>query len=333
MPRISVLMPCRDASACLPDAIASLDTQSFTDFEVLAVDDGSTDGTGDLLAEWADRDHRVRVLTQGPRGIVTSLRAAAEAARGEIIARMDADDVAHPRRLERQLGLMDGPDGVDACGCGVRYFPSSQVQDGAARYEQWINSLVSHDDIVRDIFVECPIPHPTLMVRRGVLEAAGGYQDNGWPEDYDLVFRLWLNGARFGKVPAVLLQWREHAGRASRTDPRYGADAFRRARVHYLRRSILRGRAVTVWGAGPVGKSFARTLGHAGVTVAAFIDVDAAKVGNTVHDVPVVAPDSLADLRHTFIVCAVGNACARDEIRQFLGQHGWQDGTDYVAVA
>src|SRR5690606_6294082 len=125
-------------------------------------------------AAWASRNHRVRIVTQEHRGIVAALQAAAGAAQGAVIARMDADDIAHPRRFERQLALMDGAAGVDVCGSGVRYFPRSHVRDGAARYERWLNDLVSHDDIVRNIFVECPIAHPTLMVRRALLDVAGG---------------------------------------------------------------------------------------------------------------------------------------------------------------
>jgi glycosyltransferase involved in cell wall biosynthesis len=333
-PRVSVLLPCRDAAAFLPDAMASIRAQSFRDFQVIAVDDGSTDATRALLAAWARRDARVRVLDQPPLGIVAALTHAADAANGEILLRMDADDVAFNARFERQVALLDAQPDTGACGTLVRYFPRSTVAGGALRYEAWINGLVRHEDIARDIFVECPIAHPTLAIRRTVLEQVGGYQDNGWPEDYDLVLRLWQHQVRMAKVPEVLLHWRERPDRASRTDPRYGEAPFRRARVHYLRTTLLPGRdGVVIWGAGPVGKAFCRELQAQGARVRAFVDVDPRKVGQVVHGAPVVAPAAVTDHTGAFVVAAVGQEGAREEILAELRGKGLREGEDFVAVA
>src|SRR5690606_16425346 len=310
-PRLSILLPCRDAAEHLGDAIASLEAQTFTDYEVLAVDDGSTDGTASVLEAWAARDRRVRVIRTPRRGLVPALAAALEAAAGELVARMDADDVAEPDRLARQVALLDARPDVVACGTRVRYFPRAVVRDGARRYERWLNALVEPDEISRDLFVECPIAHPALVARRAAVLAAGGYRDPGWPEDYDLVLRLWAAGGRLANVPEVLLHWRERPDRSSRTDPRYSADAFRRCKVHHLRRTLLRaeagrggvhgpaagkdgGRAACrpalVWGAGPVGKRFARELLRQGVPLAGFVDLDPRTIGPRIYDAPVAGP-------------------------------------------
>src|SRR5690606_37978741 len=219
MPRVSVLLPCRNAAEHLPEAIASLEAQTYADFEVVAVDDGSTDATAALLEAWAARDGRIRVLRTPPRGLVPALAGALDASAGELIARMDADDIAEPDRLARQVALPDASPDVVACGTRVRYFPRAAVRDGARRYEQWLNALTDPEELARDIFVECPIAHPTLVVRRAALLAVGGYRDPGWPEDYDLVLRLWAAGGRLANVPAVLLRWRERPDRTSRADP------------------------------------------------------------------------------------------------------------------
>ncbi len=331
-PRVSVLLPCRDAAATMDEALASLRAQTFTDFEVIAVDDGSNDGTPDVLAGWAERDPRIHTDRTPPRGIVATLRAAAERARGELLARMDADDIAMPERLERQVAFLDANPDVAACGTRVRYIPRHLVRDGARRYEHWINGLVLPDEIERDLFVECPIPHPSLVVRRTAFEQAGGYQDTGWPEDYDLVLRLWQQGGRLGKVPEVLLKWREGGERLSRTDPRYGEDAFRRCKVHYLKRRIT-GRPVVVWGAGPVGKAFARTLQAAGEQVVAFVDLDPRKIGQTIYGAPVIRPSDIEQHRGAYVVGAVGSADARAEIRRALAAAGFREPQEYCAVA
>ncbi|HBV06621.1 MAG TPA: glycosyl transferase, partial [Gemmatimonadetes bacterium] len=129
--------------------------------------------------------------------------------------------------------LMDEPT-VAGCGCGVRYFPNSVVRAGARRYENWLNSVRSHEDVARAVWVECPLAHPTFFLRADVVDAVGGYQDHGWPEDYDLILRMHLAGHRLANVPDVLHQWREDTDRLSRTDHRYKPEAFLRGRVHYL---------------------------------------------------------------------------------------------------
>jgi glycosyltransferase involved in cell wall biosynthesis len=333
-PRVSILLPCRDAAAYLPDTTASIQAQTFRDFEIVAIDDGSTDATRALLEAWAARDRRLRVIAQPPLGIVPALQRAVGAARGEILVRMDADDVAYSSRIARQVELLDEQPDVGACGTLVRYFPRGSVAGGAQRYEAWINALVEHDEIVRDIFVECPIAHPTMAIRRTVLDQVGGYQDNGWPEDYDLVFRLWSHGITMAKVPEVLLRWRERVDRSSRTDPRYDEDAFRRIKVHYLRKTLLDGHdGVVVWGAGPVGKAFALELQAQGITVRAFVELDQRKIGQTIHGAPVIPPDGLPEYRGAFAIGAVGLPNARDEIREAVKGYGWVEGKDFVAVA
>lgn len=339
MRTVSILLPCRDAGTHLSAAIDSIRAQTFDDYEVLAVDDGSTDGTFDRLVEWAQWDRRVLVLQGHGRGIVPALAAGLALARGDLVARMDADDVAEPTRLERQVALMAAEPGLAACGTRVRYFPDDEVRDGARRYEAWVNACTTADEVGRDIFIECPLPHPTLMIRRHVLLGVGGYRDMGWPEDYDLVLRVWAAGYRMAKVPEVLHRWRERPERASRVDPRYHADRFRDAKVHFLRKTVLAGdRPAVVWGAGPIGKTFARALAAAGTPIAAFVDVAPTRIGETIHGAEVVPPERVRefagpDSPGALVLAAVGQEAAREEIRAACLAQGLAEGTDFVAVA
>ena len=334
VPPLSVLLPVRNGAPFLGEALTSLERQTFSDFQLLAVDDGSTDGTGEILREVAARDHRIKVLIQEPKGIVAALELARSRARSPFLARMDADDVALPERFQRQMERMAQDRRIVACGTGISYFPRDSVREGARRYERWINGLTTHEAMERDLFVECPIPHPTLILRADAMEVAGGYRDLAWPEDYDLIFRLWEGGGRFAKVPERLLRWRESTGRLSRTHSAYAEERFRRCKVHFLLRSHLyRGRGVVVWGAGPVGKAFARELLRQGGTLVAFVDLDPRKVGQSVYGVPVIPPEEVGRFRDSFCVAAVGQVGARQEIREALKGGGWRELVDFAAVA
>ena len=331
-PRVSILLPCRDAKATLNEAVQSLVAQTFPHFEVVAVDDGSTDSTANSLSAWARRDSRVRVFHTEAQGIVAALNTAASAAQGELLARMDADDIAAPDRLEKQVTLLDATDTLAACGTQVRYFPRGVVRDGARRYEDWVNSITTPEDIERDLFVECPLPHPTLLMRRDAFERVGAYCEAGWPEDYDLVLRLWQAGYRLGKVAEPLLAWREGPDRLSRTDPRYSEAAFRCCKVTYLKNRI-QGRRVVICGSGPVGKAFALELQKQDHLVAAFLDLDPRKIGQTIHGAPVEEQTRIDEYRDAYFLAAVGSPEARSEIRSYLSKAGLREVEDFCAVA
>ena len=304
-------------------ALESLARQTFPDFEVLVVDDGSTDRTEEILRSVAKGDSRVRLFPREPQGIVSALEFARSQARGTYLARMDADDGAFAHRFERQMELMGSDPRTVLCGAGVAYFPREKVKDGALRYEGWMNGLTTHEEIIGDLFVECPIPHPTFFLRADAMDLLGGYRDRGWPEDYDLVLRLWEAGGRFRKVPEVLLRWRDGEDRLSRIHKAYSEKAFRRCKVHFLRRTLLKtGIGVVVWGAGPVGKAFARELMVQGGRLAAFVDLDPRKVGQMIHGVTVLNPEAALDLEGVFSVAAVGKPGGRQEIRAALRETG-----------
>jgi glycosyltransferase involved in cell wall biosynthesis len=299
------------------------------------VDDGSRDETPDLLQAWADEDPRVRVLqTAGSEGVVASLERARATARAPILARMDHDDVALPERLAAQLDLLDDRSGVVLCGCGIESFREGGLGDGTRRYQAWLNGITEPADIARDLFVECPIAHPTFMMRADAVAHVGGYRDRGWPEDYDLVLRLWEAGGSFAKVPEILLRWRDRPQRLSRTSSDYAPAAFRRLKVDVLRRTLLEGRdGVVVWGAGPTGKAFSRCLAEAAVPVRAFVDLDPRKLGQEIHGAPVVRPEDVGAYRESLCLAAVGQDGAREEIRRELTARGWREMIDFCAVA
>lgn len=338
-PDVSVLLPCHNAAATLRETISSLDAQTLPDFETIAIDDASTDETRLILEAWAARNPRVRVVRGPGQGIVPALQQAISKSRGVLLARMDADDIAAPGRLAMQVRLLDREPALAGCGVHVELFPADGVGSGYRRYEAWLNSVDSVEDVNRNVFIECPIAHPTLVLRRSVMLAVGGYRDMGWPEDYDLVLRVLAAGGRLANVPgAPLLQWRVRPDRLSLVSTAYSPGAFRRCKVHFLRESFLSGeRPLVVWGAGRVGKPLARELIQQGIDIAGFVDLDTRKIGQTIHGAPVWSPSEFASQIPTaerpegrpYVLAAVGSPGARKGIRDALLDLGLKELRDF----
>jgi cellulose synthase/poly-beta-1,6-N-acetylglucosamine synthase-like glycosyltransferase len=334
--QVSILLPVRDAESTIAECLASLAAQTLADHEVIVVEDGSTDGTAEVLAAAARADSRVRVLSTPPRGLVSALNAGLEDVRAPLVARMDADDVADPRRLELQVRALAGDPTLTAVGSRVRLVGAPPGGNAGMRaYVAWQNGLLDHDAIARELFVESPLVHPSVTMRTGPLRALGGYRETGGPEDYDLWLRAAAAGWRFAKRPEALLDWRDGPSRLTRTDPRYAADRFRGAKLDALAAGLLPAvRPVVIWGAGPIGKAWSRDLRARGRRLAAFVEVDPGKIGQTIHGAPVVDLAGAARLDPDALhLGAVGDAEARARIREAAARLGLADGRDFVAVA
>src|SRR5690606_5954977 len=208
-PRVSVVMPARNAADTVARAVRSVLAQTFPDFELLVVDDGSTDETADAALAAAAGDARLRILDRGRCGLVAALNAGIDAARGRLIARLDADDEMLPRRLEAQVALLDERPDVGVASGLVEFGGDPRRALGYALHVEWLNSLVEPDDIALNRFIESPVAHPSVMFRRELIERHGGYLDNDEPEDYELWLRLMDAGVRFAKVQEVLLRWND----------------------------------------------------------------------------------------------------------------------------
>jgi GT2 family glycosyltransferase len=278
-------------------------------------------------------DGRVIAVSTPPSGIARALSHAISIARGGFIARMDADDISLPGRLELQIAELQADARLGAVGTQVEPFPESAVGEGMRRYIAWQNALITPEDHAREIFVESPLCHPSVTMRRSAIEEVGGFREGPGPEDYDLWLRLDARGYGLAKVPAVLLRWRQHKASATFSDPRYAIARFTEAKARYLAPRLLAfARPFAVWGAGQTGKRLARELAKNGAAAALFIDIDPRKIGRTARGARIEPPTSLARGRYTVVV-AVGARGARDLIRAHLSAEGFEEGLDYICAA
>ncbi len=257
-------------------------------------------------------------------------------AHGDLIARMDADDLMPELRLERQAIALDAHSEWTLCGGQVEYKPLQGHSEGAGMkaHVRWLNSLDTPTAIANARLIDAPVAHPSVMFRRTEIMAAGGYRDGDFPEDYDLWLRLFAGGHVFGKIHAPVLTWRDHANRLTRVDSRYASDRFRVLKhAHLLTGPLASGRHCVVWGAGRFGRRHAKELVQAGARVDALIDIDPRKIGRRVAGgLPVIAASSLRGPDGRLILLAVASRGARQEIQATLDGLGHRPGHDYLAL-
>lgn len=319
--RVSWLIPVRNGAPWLGAAVRSAVAQLGPDDEVVVVDDGSVDAPNRVLPD----DPRIRLLRQPPLGIVAALERGRAACRGALIARLDADDVALPGRIDAQIALLAARPRVVAVGGRARiHRDGAPVPGGMVRYVDWVNGLT---DPTAQRLVESPLFHPATTFRASAVQRVGGYQDDGLPEDYDLWLRLVAAGGQLANLPQPVLSIRDRPERLTRTDPRYSRAAFLRAKQrHLIATTLASPRRVAVWGAGKTGRRWRRWLTHSGHRV----------WGVDVRPRPGWAdPVSLASEPIDVLLAAVGvpgaRALIRDRVRAL--RPDWDEGSHWLCVA
>jgi hypothetical protein len=239
----------------------------------------------------------------------------------------------HRERLAAQLELLEGRAELSGAGCHVRLVPRDDLRDGRRRYETWLNSIGDASSVRREAYVECPIAHPSLMVRRDVLDRFG-YRDQGWPEDYDLVLRLLTAGHELAVHPRRLLLWRDSGGRLSRTAPEYALDRFTACKAAFLAQDFLASRdQYVLWGYGETGRALRRALLEHGKSPSHIVEMHPRRIGQRIHGAPVIHPDALPALGPERLIASVSGVGPRGRIRAELERIGLQETRDFVCAA
>jgi glycosyltransferase involved in cell wall biosynthesis len=327
------LLPVFEARETLQLCLRSIQRQTDPDWECIVVDDGSTDGGMVTAEKFATDDPRFRLIPRPHRGIVSALLEGIEHCRGRYVARMDADDWMLRARLACQVAALEQDAGLSAVGCHVRLFPRRDLRDGMRDYERWLNGIDAPSRLREEAFVECPIAHPTLMIRREVL-VAYGYRDCGWAEDYDLVLRLLADDHELSVVPRKLLAWRDGPRRLSRVNETYSVERFTACKAEHLAGSFLADSSeYALWGYGATGRGLQRALRERGKQPAVILELHPGRIGNAIAGAPVLHPDDwLRSPRHRLVVSVAG-ATARSQIREALTRAGLRETVDYVCAA
>jgi glycosyltransferase involved in cell wall biosynthesis len=228
MKLVSVLMPCFNAEQFIGQAIQSIIDQTYINFELLLLDDGSTDNTKSIIEGF--KDARIKVLFESEnKGIVYQLNKGIEYARGEYIARMDADDIAFPERFQKQVDFLEDPQNyrIDILG-------TDAVSTGSS-----IKPIIHQNYLPKQISFmlnfKCVILHPTVFIRRRVFDQGIRYPQNyTYAEDYAL-WRLIDKGYNIAIIPNVLLSYRIHENQTNKNTERFQIQNEAALRVAFMR--------------------------------------------------------------------------------------------------
>lgn len=357
-PDISVILPVHRASSSIELAIQSILNQTKKNFELIIVQNDSDFKTKKIISDFGDP--RILRINLEVANVAEAFNAGYKLSRAPIIARMDADDISLPRRLEMQYEYLIENPRVDVVSCKVAFESTLKLSDGFKMYVDWQNTLLMHAEIYNNRFVESPVINPSCMFRASVVETIGRQQSGNFPEDYDFWLKALSAGFIFSKLDQELFVWKDHAGRLTRSDIRYNQDAFHKLKVKFLaqylkqksvgikkiffddslkisnnyeKKKNMDSRALIVWGAGKISRKYSRLLLQEGLYISAYIDIDPKKIGRKINDAIVYLPEILKGSNKAFVVSYVPGSGARILIKNYLSKAGFISGIDYLCAA
>lgn len=339
---VSVLLPFRSAFGTLDASIRSISEQSFSEWEMLLINNASSDESTSIAHAWSRRDARIKVIEEPTMGIAHALNTGLKHTTSPLIARMDADDLAHPERLARQVAYMKAHPEIGVLGTRTRFETTVQKSSGMAWFVTWQNAIgTPHEHYVKR-FVDAPLAHPTVMFRGELVDRFGGYSTEPLPEDHELWLRWMHHGVRFAKLPEELLSWHDHPQRLSRTHINYSVDAFFTTKAKwiaawYKRKYITPSGSpgggekcpIIIAGTSGLCRDRAAKLEAHGLRIHAFTDVKRREVPNYAF----IPHDELPPSGKALIISFISQRGTGDRIAEYLSSRGLVEGEDFILAA
>jgi len=329
-PLVSILIPFKNTETFIADCLQSIRAQTYTNWELIIIDDGSTDTSSSIVKSFALQDNRISLFKNYGNGIIDALKLAFKESSGMFITRMDSDDVMRKNKLEvLASSLITYGNGHVALGL-VNYFSAEGIKDGYKKYESWLNSLTKKGTNFSEIYKECVIPSPCWMLHREDLIACNAFDSSRYPEDYDLAFRFYKQSFKCIPCNVVLHDWRDYSYRTSRTDKHYAENHFIPLKLDYfLELDYNTEKTLIVWGAGNKGKYIAKLLIEKNIVFEWICD-NPRKIGKDIYGKILKPFDDLKTLQNTQSIISVANKKEQLEIRDYLSKLQLKSLKDYV---
>lgn len=318
-------------STCL-DSIVN---QSYTNWEALVCNDHSTDDSWSILLQYLEKDLRIKAFNNRGSGIIDALQTAYAHSQGSFITRMDADDKMSSLKLEILYNLLKSNPDHKVATSKVQYFPAGQIKEGYLAYEHWLNSLCDHQSHWEEIYKECVIPSPNWMMEKNSFEECGGFNSDIYPEDYDLVWRMFMNKIQVVSSPEVLHYWRDHPNRTSRNSEVYQTQTYFKLKVKYmLQIPELSQKKWIVWGAGRKGKSLIKILKDTQKEEITWVCNNSKKINQNIYNIVLQDCKIIPQIREKFIILVtVSSHTDRTDIEEFMNKNGLVKNQDFFMLA
>ena len=329
-PLVSILIPFKNTEDFIVDCLESIIKQTYTHWELLIVDDNSTDSSFSMVETIAQKDNRIKLFKNSGNGIIDALQLAFKQSTGEFITRMDSDDMMHHNKLEiLSNNLLNNGQGHVALGM-VNYFSVEGIKAGYKSYEIWLNGLTQNGANYSEIYKECVIPSPCWMIHREDLIACNAFNPNIYPEDYDLAFRFYKHHFKCIPCDVVLHDWRDYSHRTSRTNEHYAENHFIPLKLDYfLELDFNPKKTLVVWGAGKKGKFIAKSLIEKNMPFEWVCD-NPKKIGKDIYGKILRPFNYLETIQNTQSIITVANKKDQKEIRYYLDNLNMKSIEDYV---
>lgn len=326
---VSILVPFKNTANYIGECISSIIAQTYTNWELLIVDDHSVDQSLEIVKRYAKLDTRIKLLQSDGNGIIDALQMAFRYSKGQLITRMDSDDIMNTNKIASMVqDLKNKGPGHIALGL-VKYFSESGIGVGYKNYEVWLNQLTINGNNFSEIYKECVIPSPCWMTFREDLESVGAFDSNIYPEDYDLTFRFYKKGLKCIASNKTLHLWRDYSKRTSRTHPHYAENAFLDLKLYYfIDISYDPDKNLVLWGAGQKGKQLAKLLQKQEIKFDWICD-NPKKIGKNIYGIILKDFDSLKRIKNPQSIICVANHNSKKIIKSYLEQQRMFTMTDY----
>ncbi len=328
-PLISILIPFKNTEAYLHECLNSITNQSYSNWELMIVDDGSTDNSYTIVERFAKVDNRIHVYKNPGTGIIKALRYAYSKSNGELITRMDSDDIMRKNKLRvLSHNLIKHGKGHIALG-QVHYFSEQGIGSGYKNYEEWLNKITKDGSNYSEIYKECVIPSPCWMLSREDLDIIDAFNPNRYPEDYDMTFRCYEHGLKCIPCNDVLHDWRDYTSRTSRNHEHYAQNHFINIKLHYfLKLDHDSTKPLVIWGAGSKGKAVAKLLIESCIPFHWICD-NPKKIGRDIYGKVLKNFNYLGELKNPQSIITVANKDAQEEIRIYMNSKNAKSMLDY----
>ena len=331
-PEISIVIPYYNADKTLARAVKSILNQTFTNLELILVNNNSTDNSEAVAKKFSETDSRIILAEEKRQGVVFASNTGMQLAVGKYIARTDADDYSYPEKLRLQYNFLEENKETGLVGTRVNYCENKK-NEGLKLYVEYTNNILTHEEIFLNRFIELQVINPSIMFRKEIADRYGYYKAGDFPEDFELFLRWLSEGVKFAKLPNFLFDWYDTDKRLTRTDERYSVDAFYRIKTPYLAGFLKEINPhypyVAIWGAGKVSQRRAEMLKAYGIKFVFFIDIDPKKAKKE----NVILYNELPPPGKYFILSYAGRRDAKDKIRLFLKSRNYIEGVDFLIIS